>query len=151
MNRQMHATLARVLIERCGGLDGALSVVRLRANRERLPKSMLSNYQNANATEYMPADIVDALEQHCGERIYSGRLGPAELPTAGELLDDASQAIEDTTAFFGAARRMVAEAKERRSTLSPRLTEMLHRLLLAAEEDLARAETDIMAMSERSS
>ena len=149
MNRQMHATLARVLIEKCGGLDEALKVLRLRPNRERLPKSMLSNYQNPNATEYMPSDIIDELENCCGEKVLSDRLGPAQVQSTGDLLEDASQAIEDTSAFFGAARRLVKNARETNSPLSPRVTEMLHRLLIAAEEDMSKAEADIVSLAER--
>ena len=138
MNRAMHATLARALVDACGGLDAALEVIRVCDERSRFAKSVLSDYQNPHAAPVMPADIICCLERHCGQAIYSRRLLEQVEPPAGDLRDDACQAVEDVASLMGAARQLASKG-----AISPRVSAELHRLLIAAGEDLARVGADI--------
>ena len=138
MNRAMHATLARALIDACGGLDASLEVIHLCQDRARFAKSKLSDYQNAQAPAVMPADIIGCLESHCGQALYSRRLCEQVEPPSGDLRDDACQAVEDVASLMGAARQLASKG-----ALSPRVAGELHRLLIAAGEDLARVGADI--------
>ncbi|MBS0363698.1 MAG: hypothetical protein JSR98_20170 [Proteobacteria bacterium] len=89
MNRRRHATLSRLLIEACGGLAEAAGVC-------RVGKSQLSDYQNPQGEGFMPADVMVALEAHCGQPIYSRAIAeanPAREAGAG-LLAEACDAVE---------------------------------------------------------
>lgn len=143
MNRAMHATLARALIDASGGLETAVEVVRACDNRGRISKSMLSDYQNPNASLYMPADIIGCLEKHCGRAIYSRRLFEQTEAPVGDLRDDACRAVEDAASFMSAVRQLA------QSPISPRVAEALRRLVIQAEEDLERAGNDIELMVAR--
>ena len=67
-----HSALARALIKACGGLPGAAQACRLAGRRCSV--TVLSTYQNAQHPASMPADVIDLLEQQCGQAIYSAKL-----------------------------------------------------------------------------
>ena len=78
-----HALCARMLIKACGGLEEAATAC-------RLEKSQLGNFQDAERVQdparaqFMPADVIHALETYCGQRIYSRALmeeGPKPAET----------------------------------------------------------------------
>jgi hypothetical protein len=90
MNPREHALLARQLVARCGGLrEGARAC--------RLSRSQLARFQDPKSGAFMPADVLNALEQYCGEALYSRALvddRPTD-PGAASLLDEACQTAED--------------------------------------------------------
>lgn len=68
ISHREHASLARDLIEACGGLEEAARACRVR-------RSALSGYQNPNDASTMPADVIDALQHYAKQGpIYSSRL-----------------------------------------------------------------------------
>ena len=91
MNRRQHATYARLLISRCGGLVEAAGLPSC-----RIGKSQLAECQSPELETYMPADVIVALEAHCGERIYSQAMFEAseDAVAARDLREEAGEAIE---------------------------------------------------------
>lgn len=89
MNRRRHATLARLLIEACGGLAEA-------AEHCRIGKSQLADCQSPHGVAYLPADAMAALEAHCGQAIYSAAIAGAlpDTQMAGCIRDEAAEAAE---------------------------------------------------------
>lgn len=75
MTPREHARLARLLIRACGGLEEA-------AGACRVGKTSLSNYQNPHLGDFIPADVMADLEEHCGEPIYSRALFEARPEVA---------------------------------------------------------------------
>lgn len=106
MNRRRHATLSRMLIEACGGLVEAAEFC-------RVGKSQLGDYQNADGEGFMPADVISALEAHCGQPIYSRALFEAQ-PAATEakrLTEEACEAAESVTDLQREIRLAAADGK----------------------------------------
>lgn len=78
-----------MLIAACGGLEEAAGACRVR-------KSALADYQAPGGEGFMPADVIAALEAHCGQPIYSRALFEG-LPEAAEaqcLKEEAFEATE---------------------------------------------------------
>ena len=110
MNRRQHATLARMLIRACGGLEEA-------AGQCRIGKSQLGDCQSPQGEAYMPADVIADLETYCGQPHYSRAMAEA-LPEAAEaacLTDEAMEATESVATLMGRVRRAAADG-----TLTPR-------------------------------
>lgn len=90
MNRR-HSALARQLIEKCGGLEEA-------AANCRVSKSVLSDAQNPNKPSSLAADVIEDLEEYCGEGVYSTAMSKRahgiapSLDIMGEMLDMQSSA-----------------------------------------------------------
>lgn len=99
MNRKQHATCARMLIAACDGLEESARV-------SGKSKTQLGDYQNAKGQSYMPADVIVALEAHCGERPYSRAMfeGAAGADLTADLREEASEAVEATAALMGEIR-----------------------------------------------
>lgn len=125
LSQREHARLARDLIAACGGLDEA-------ARNCRVSKSVLSTYQSPHEATSMPADIVDALQCFCGQRLYADALcSRAELDAAaGSLRDMACDLTEGVAELQGLIRRAIADDR-----LTPRELDSLAR----AETEAARA------------
>jgi hypothetical protein len=90
MNRRQHATHARMLIAACGGLAESAGVC-------RIAKTQLSEAQAPEGDYYLPADVIVALEQHCGERSYSRAMfeaGDEGAAVVRDLKDETSEAME---------------------------------------------------------
>lgn len=98
-----HASLARRLIDACGGLDEATAAC-------RVGKSTLSTYQNPAETAFMPADVMADLESYCGEPIYSRALFEARPgdPMAGDALVETHEAVQAATDLLPLALAMRA-------------------------------------------
>ncbi len=109
MNSRQHSRLARRLVEACGGIDEA-------SDNCRLKRSRLSDAQNPNVEAYLPADVIDRLEQYCGEPVYSRTLAdsrPAAI-AAGELLAEACGATELSAELQAQIRRLARGPQTRR-------------------------------------
>lgn len=106
MNRRQHATHARMLIAACNGLVESAGVC-------RIGKSQLAECQSADGETYMPADVIVALEAHCGERSYSRALFEAgsEAAQARDLADEACDAVESTADLQREIRLAVKDGK----------------------------------------
>lgn len=106
MNRRTHATLARMLIAACGGLEEAAGVC-------RIGRSQLSDCQSPHGAGFLPADVIADLEAHCGEPVVSRALARAviaEAPEAGEaLVDAACEAAEAVAALQREVRRALSD------------------------------------------
>lgn len=103
MNNRRHASLAKQLIDKCGGLDEA-------AGECRVGRSNLSDYQNPHKASTMPADVIHDLEAYCGEPVYSRCLfeaRPAE-PVAGNALVETHEVVTAATALLPLVMEMVA-------------------------------------------
>jgi hypothetical protein len=79
VDAERHALLARRLIEACGGLLEAAASC-------RLEKSQLSRFTDPEAGQFMPADVMVALERKAGGPIYS--LAIAELQASRGSVED---------------------------------------------------------------
>lgn len=93
MNAREHALIARRLITKCGGLREA-------ARACRLSRAHLARFQDPKSGAYMPADVLGALEQYCGEALYSRALvddrptGSVGESLADEACDAAQEAVD---------------------------------------------------------
>lgn len=101
MNSRRHASLARQLIDACGGLEEA-------ARECRVGKSTLSDYQNVSEPATMPADVMADLEAYCGEPIYSGAIADcrphAVLPA--DALTETHETVQAAAALLPLAVAM---------------------------------------------
>lgn len=127
MNRRAHALHARLLVEACGGLEEA-------AQRCRVGKSQLSDYQSPHGEGFMPADVLADLEAYCGHRVYSRALFEvdAQVVSKADLKDEACEASEAVIALQHAIRLATRDG-----VISPREREGLTRLFEAARRELA--------------
>lgn len=89
MHAKTHATLARLLIKACGGLEQA-------AENCRLEKSRLQEFQDPDTGAFMPADVMADLEGYAGEPIYSAAIAKERpsAPTPKGLLEEAMETAE---------------------------------------------------------
>lgn len=83
-----HAELASRLIKACGGVDAILEM-----NLVSIGRTQLFAYASKTDRATMSAEVMDALEGYCGQRIYSGFMARQEAVEAIEsLLNCASEA-----------------------------------------------------------
>lgn len=126
LSNREHARLARQLIEACGGLEEAASAC-------RVGKSALSSYQSPHEDQWMPVDVVDALEIYAGRGpIYSGAISDRRVITSGaaSIGDAACNLSEMVLEAQAVVRRAIADGK-----VSPRELDAIHQ----AEADCERA------------
>lgn len=107
-------TLARVLVERVGGLEAAAACTRVR-------RAQLGNYQSPNADEaFMPVDVVARLEHVAGEPLITQYLAnragyaiiPVEPVAEGELAALLARVGAESGAVFTAyAEAMAGDGK----------------------------------------
>lgn len=115
MDAVRHATLARQLIEACGG------ATQVAGNACRLEKTRLYECCDPGSGAFLPADVIVDLESYCGEPIYSRAMvehRPAREEVQG-LVDETSDGTELMAGLQALARRAAADgtidAKERAS------------------------------------
>ena len=126
LSNREHARLARQLIEACGGLEEAASAC-------RVGKSALSSYQSPHEDQFMPADVLDALEVYAGRGpIYSGAISDRRVVVAGasNIGEAACNLSEMVLEAQAVVRRSIADGR-----VSPRELDAIH----AAEADCERA------------
>jgi hypothetical protein len=103
-----HAHLARQLLRACGGADevARLNICRLKASR-------LHELKDPKAAAFMPADVMFALEEYCGEPIYSRALVAARphQVEAECLRTEAQEATEAAADFQRVVRLAVADRR----------------------------------------
>ncbi|MDZ4372607.1 MAG: hypothetical protein U1C74_14450 [Phenylobacterium sp.] len=89
MHAKTHASLCRLLITACGGLEQA-------AANCRVNKSRLSQFQDTERPGFMPADVMVDLEAYCGEPIYSAAIAKARpaAPMPKGLMEEAMETAE---------------------------------------------------------
>lgn len=106
MNRRQHATQARMLIAACGGLVESSGVCRIN-------KTQLSEAQQPEGDYYLPADVIVALEQHCGERSYSRAMFEAgdDGAVVRDLKDETSEAMESVADLHRDVRLATKDGK----------------------------------------
>jgi hypothetical protein len=63
----------RQLIERLGGLEATVAVLRTDGGR-RVRRSQLSNYQNPNCQQFLPPDLIVRLERVAGAQLVTAEL-----------------------------------------------------------------------------
>lgn len=99
------------LIKACGGLAEASKACAELARPYSVPH--LSRCQNVDAPDYMPVDIVAALEGYCGEPVVSAAMVEARPSAAspGELRDELSDVVEGGAALLGQYRAMMADKR----------------------------------------
>ena len=104
MTPREHARWARALIQECGGIDEA-------SDNCSVGRSSLSNYQNPNVEQSMPAAVICELETYCGVKIYSRAMfeGGNEAVRARDIRDAASEAIEAAAELHKEVRRATAD------------------------------------------
>lgn len=137
MTPEQHAFYARRLVSACGGPTLAEQMVRVNAGQ-------LSKYGSASYPDIMPADIIEALEADCDQRIYSRALfeaGAAHAP--GELLDDACTTDEDAAALQSEVRKWRRSGKP----LTKTERDELRRRCISVRDDIDRTLADIDAMT----
>jgi hypothetical protein len=66
-------TATRQLIERLGGLDATVAVLRTDGGR-RVRRSQLSNYQNQHSQQCLPLDLIARLEHAAGAPLVTAEL-----------------------------------------------------------------------------
>lgn len=99
MNVRWHAARARALVEACGGLQEA-------ALHCRVSRSVLSDYGNPQKACAMPADVILALEEYCGQAFYTHALSQAShgvLPV-DDLVDGSISISVQSSALVQAVR-----------------------------------------------
>lgn len=101
MHAKRHATLARLLIEACGGLEAS-------ADSCRLKYSQLQRFTDEKSRQFMPADVIDDLESKCGRKIYSGALFDGR---SGETADDLVEETFELSELSLTIQRFVRMAK----------------------------------------
>lgn len=103
MNRLVHARLARMLIDACGGGLAAAAVC-------RVGNSQLSDYCQPHGEGFMPADVIADLEAYCGQPLYSRAIAEAQpgAEALRALIDEACEATEAATALQKAVRQAAA-------------------------------------------
>jgi len=97
------------LIKRCGGLEKASEVCGETCRPYSVPH--LSRCQNPNAPDFLPIDIVQALEDYCGDRLLT-RAMAEDRPTdtmATDLRDEVSEATERMAAIQRKVREALAD------------------------------------------
>ena len=91
-----YKTLARVLIEKAGGLEAAAACL-----HGRVGKTRLGDYQNHNTDGVMPADVIVRLSQVTGDRSFiammAGAVGYGLVP---EMPVPAGNAVEAVAAVM---------------------------------------------------
>ncbi|WP_337186717.1 hypothetical protein [Phenylobacterium sp.] len=89
MHSKTHATLARLLIKACGGLERA-------ADNCRLGKSRLQEIQDPDNESFMPADVMADLEAYAGEPLYSAAIAKARpaAPMPKGLMEEGMETAE---------------------------------------------------------
>lgn len=129
MTPREHARLARLLIDACGGLDEA-------AANCRVSKSKLSDYQNPNVCLFMPSDVMDCLQEYCGNPIFSDAMSSrfAEPVLAGDLTAAACEVTEAASLMQRRVRDATADKQ-----LTPRELDELAASERAVEEALERS------------
>lgn len=121
-----HAHLARTLIRACGGLEEAAGVCRLQ-------KSRLQEFTDPTKAALMPIDVVEALQEYCGQLLYYEGLA-AMLPCQHRLRGVQEEACELTEAVVSLqayVRRAVADG-----SLSPNEKQQIAALIQEAERPL---------------
>jgi hypothetical protein len=102
----------RLLIEACGGLDASAEA----CAAECRPYSVkqLSRCQNPNAPDLLPIDIVDCLENFCGQHMVTQAIinSRPSTGTPGELRDEASEVTETAAKLQGHIREALADDNE---------------------------------------
>jgi hypothetical protein len=63
----------RQLIERLGGLEAAVAVLRTDGGR-RVRRSQISNYQNQHSQQFLPPDLIARLERAAGAQLVTAEL-----------------------------------------------------------------------------
>lgn len=126
MNDRQHALLARLLIERCGGLAEA-------AGACRVSKSVLSSHQTCGSGCFMPADVMADLEGYCGEPVYSRALFEAR-PTAADCRDLLKEGCEAAESVVDLQREIRLAAAD--GVITPRERSRLAEVHARAEEQL---------------
>jgi len=126
MNSRQHASLAKRLIDACGGLAEA-------SENCRVNKSVLSDYQCPHKSSTMPADVMLDLQGYCGEPIYTNALVRASDPVlaSADVETDSLSALEHMAHFAKEYRKAKSDglitAQEERS-LAPTLANLRHLL-----------------------
>jgi hypothetical protein len=136
INTRRLATLTRQLITKCGGLDEASQACKDTARPYSVQQ--LSRCQTPESGCMLPIDIVACLEAHCGEPVVTRAIcGQAQAVDAppGDLQDDGCQAVEDVVAIVSTIRKS--------GPVSPRMQDILHRLIAAARGDLDQLDRDL--------
>lgn len=100
---------AKQLIKACGGLEEASRVCAEECRPYSVPQ--LSRCQVATAPDYLPIDIVFALEAYCGEPIVTGAMAEARpaVVTAGAVRDEVSDIVERGADALRAVRAALAD------------------------------------------
>lgn len=131
MNSREHARWARALIKECGGLEESSRI--LDAAGCHRSTSQLSNYQNPNAEQYMPANVIMLLEADCGRKIYTRAMFEygGEVSRARDLRDEVCEASEKVVFLQSAVRTATADGK-----LTPTEADRLLSIHRAAESEL---------------
>lgn len=138
MNAEQHAFYARRLVSACGGPKLAATIC-------RVSEAQLSRYGQAHHPDFMPTDVLFALESDCGDKAYSRALFDGPPVTVGELFDDACSTVEDAAALQAdvhawrkACRPMTAAQRQE-----------LRARCVRVRDDVERAIADIDAVPER--
>lgn len=129
-----HSIQARRLIRAVGGVEAAGDIAGVSAQ-------MMSNYQNENVRAYMPAHIIDALQQEAGSPVYSAALTNKVRPSPSKsLLCDAMDAAKIAGALPSQVHAALADGL---------VDECERRALSAVADDLiARGQALQAALSE---
>lgn len=105
LNHIEHSHLAERLIESVGGLAAAARIAQLGA-------TSLSNYQNPNAKETMPARVISALQYAGRTKIYSDAIS-AEVDqdalVAADPMHHACGLVKEAAEALGAIERAMAD------------------------------------------
>lgn len=106
MHAKTHATLARLLIKACGGLEQA-------AENCRLEKSRLAEFQDPASGAFMPADVMADLEGYAGEPLYSAAIAKERpsAPMPKGLLEEGMETAEAGVDLMRMVRQALADGR----------------------------------------
>lgn len=108
MNIRRHSTLARRLIDLCGGPVEAKLLLKDAGRKVEL--TLLSYYQLSHRPNVMPADIINILEHAAGKPVYSAALAEdVGCEALGEAVDAAMDLSEEALEMQKATRAAGAD------------------------------------------
>ena len=129
MNATQHMLLARALIGANGGVDACCAPV------TRVERSALYAYQNERSGKFMPADVIDALENRCKNPLYSLFLASqiTVQPDSECVVQEAADVDEAGNDVWRFLRRAAAEGRD----LSDNDRKEAERLLQRCDREIA--------------